>query len=160
MSQVTVTLPDGTQKQAEHGMRIVDFVARDIGQGLARAALAAKLDGELVDISRTLERDVKLEVVTSKSPEALEIARHDAAHVVASVVQRLFPGTQVTIGPTIEDGFYYDFSRDTPFTPEDLQRIEEAANAEVRADHPFVREEVSPEDAIELFRSKGETFKV
>ncbi|HUB07699.1 MAG TPA: threonine--tRNA ligase [Myxococcales bacterium] len=160
MEQVTVTLPDGTQKQADRGTRIADFVASAIGKGLAKAALVAKIDGELVDLSRPLEKDAKLEVVTTKSPEALEVARHDAAHVVASVVQRLFPGTQVTIGPTIEDGFYYDFARDQPFTPEDLEKIEVAANAEIAADHPFVREEVSPAAAVQLFEGKGEKYKV
>ncbi|MHB1844681.1 MAG: threonine--tRNA ligase [Deltaproteobacteria bacterium] len=160
MEQLTITLPDGSQKQCPAGTRISDFVALQIGQGLARAALAAKLDGTEVDLSRTLERDCKLEVITPKSPEALDLARHDAAHVVAAVVQRLFPGTQVTIGPTIEDGFYYDFARETPFTPDDLAKIEVAANAEIKANLPFVREEVSPDEAIRLFEGKGETFKV
>ncbi len=160
MDPVTVTLPDGSQKQAVKGTRIAEFVAAQIGQGLARAAYAAKIDGAEVDLSRPLERDCKLEVITKKSPEALEIARHDAAHVVASVVQRLFPGTQVTIGPTIEDGFYYDFFREKPFTPEDLEAIEKATNDEIRADQPFVREEVSPDEAIRLFEGKGEKFKV
>ena len=158
--QVTVTLPDGSQKQAPRGMRVGDFVKESIGAGLAKAAVIAKLDGKPVDLSRALEADAKLEVVTTKSLDALEVVRHDAAHVVASVVQRLFPGTQVTIGPTIEDGFYYDFFRDKPFTPEDLEKIEAEANVEVKKDLPFVRKEVSPDEALELFRQKGETFKV
>ena len=158
--QVTVTLPDGSQKQAPRGMKVGDFVKESIGAGLAKAAVVAKLNGEQVDLSRTLEADAKLEVLTSKAPDALEVIRHDAAHVVASAVQRLFPGTQVTIGPTIEDGFYYDFFRDKPFTPEDLEKIEAEANAEVKRDLPFVRKEVSPDDAIALFKGKGETFKV
>src|SRR6185369_3163057 len=99
-------------------------------------------------------------VVTSKSPEALEVNRHDAAHIVASVVQRLFPGTQVTIGPSIEDGFYYDFFREKPFTPEDLEKIEAEANKEIAKDLPFVREEVSADDAVRLFENLGEKFKV
>ena len=123
---VKVTLPDGSSKEAPRGTTILDFVKTAIGPGLAKAAYFAKLDGEPVDLSRPLDRDAKLEVVTTKSPEALEVARHDAAHVMASVVQKLYPGTQVTIGPAIEDGFYYDFARDTPFTPEDLERIEKA----------------------------------
>src|SRR4051812_41540191 len=158
--QVTVTLPDGSQKQAPRGMKVGDFVRESIGAGLAKAAVVAKLNGEQVDLSRPLEKDVKLEVLTTKTPDALEVIRHDAAHVVASVVQRLFPGTQVTIGPTIEDGFYYDFFRDHPFTPEDLEKIEAEANAEVKRDLPFVRREVSPEEAVALFKGKGETFKV
>ena len=123
-SEITITLPDGTKKTTASGTNISDFVATQIGKGLAKAALAAKVDGVLVDLSRALDHDAKLEVVTPKSAEALELTRHDAAHVVASVVQRLFPGTQVTIGPTIDDGFYYDFAREQPFTPEDLEKIE------------------------------------
>ena len=117
------------------------------------------LDGFL-DLSRPLDRDVKLEVVTTKSPEALEVARHDAAHVMASVVQKLYPGTQVTIGPAIEDGFYYDFARETPFTPEDLEKIEQATNAAIQADLPFVRSEISMDEALRLFEGMGEQYKV
>ncbi len=158
---VTVTLPDGSQKQAARGMKIADFVRESIGPGLAKAALAAKVNGQHVDLARTLDADAKLEILTPKSgADALEIARHDAAHVVASAVQRLFPGTQVTIGPSIEDGFYYDFSRETPFTPEDLEKIEAEANAEIARDLPFVRTEVSPQEAIALFEKLGEKFKV
>jgi threonyl-tRNA synthetase len=157
---VKVTLPDGSTKEGARGTRIADFVRDQIGRGLAKAAYFAKLDGEPVDLSRALERDARLEVVTTKSPEALEVARHDAAHVWASVVQRLYPGTQVTIGPAIDDGFYYDFARDTPFTPEDLERIEQGVAEEIAADRPFVREEVSMEDALALFESMGERFKI
>jgi len=157
---VSVRLPDGTVKEAQKGARIADFVREQIGAGLARAAYFAKLDGEPVDLARTLEGDAQLEIVTTKSPAALDVARHDAAHVMASVVQRLYPGTQVTIGPSIEDGFYYDFAREVPFTPEDLERIERGIADEIKADRPFLREEVSPEAALELFASKGETFKL
>ncbi len=157
---VKVTLPDGSAKETPKGTRIIDFVREQIGAGLARAAYVAKLDGEPVDLSRALDRDGKLEVVTTKSPEALEVARHDAAHVMASVVQKLYPGTQVTIGPSIEDGFYYDFARETPFTPEDLERIEKATNEAIRADVPFVREEVSMDAALGLFERMGEKYKV
>jgi len=161
MSQlITVTLPDGSQKQAEAGITIADFVKQHIGPGLAKAALYAKLDGEERDLSRPIEQDVSLQIFTPKSPEALELIRHDAAHVVAAVVQRLFPGTQVTIGPAIEDGFYYDFYKETPFTPEDLERIEAEANKEIAEDLAFEREEVSMEAALELFGKMGETFKV
>ncbi len=125
---VKVTLPDGSQKEAPAGTTVLDFVRSSIGAGLAKAAYFAKLDGEAVDLARRLDRDARLEVVTTKSPEALEEARHDAAHVMASVVQKLYPDAQVTIGPAIEDGFYYDFASEKPFTPEDLERIERATN--------------------------------
>jgi threonyl-tRNA synthetase len=157
---IHVKLPDGSEKAAQVGTPIGDFVKSQIGAGLAKAAVLARFNGQLVDLSTPLKEDGKLEVLTTKAPEALETIRHDAAHVVAGVVQSLFPGTQVTIGPTIEDGFYYDFSRDKPFTPEDLARIEEAANAELKKDLPFVRTEVSADEAIRLFKDKGETFKV
>jgi threonyl-tRNA synthetase len=157
---VKVTLPDGSQKEAPRGTTVLDFVKSSIGAGLAKAAYVARLDGEQVDLSRRIEKDAKLEVVTTRSPEALEVARHDAAHVMASVVQKLFPGTQVTIGPAIEDGFYYDFARETPFGPEDLERIEKATNEAIAQDLPFVREEVSMDEALALFGRLGETYKV
>ena len=157
---VKVTLPDGSQKDVARGTTVLDFVRTSIGAGLAKAAYIAKLDGEPVDLSRKLEKDAKLEVVTTKSPEALEVARHDAAHVMASVVQKLYPGTQVTIGPAIEDGFYYDFAREKPFTPEDLAKIEQATNDAIRQDLPFVREEVGMDEALRLFERMGEKYKV
>jgi threonyl-tRNA synthetase len=157
---VKVTLPDGSSKEVPRGTRVIDFVREQIGAGLAKAAYVARLDGEAVDLSRSIDRDARLEVVTTRSPEALEVARHDAAHVMASAVQKLYPGTQVTIGPAIEDGFYYDFARDTPFTPEDLERIEKATNEAIKADQPFVREEVAMDAAIALFESMGEKYKV
>jgi threonyl-tRNA synthetase len=157
---VKVTLPDGSQKETPRGTTVLDFVKTSIGAGLAKAAYIAKLDGEPVDLSRKLDRDAKLEVVTTKSAEALEVARHDAAHVMASVVQKLYPGTQVTIGPSIEDGFYYDFARETPFTPDDLERIERATNDAIKEDLPFVREEISMDEALGLFERMGERYKV
>jgi threonyl-tRNA synthetase len=157
---VKITLPDGSSKEAPRGTRIADFVREQIGPGLAKAAYFAKLDGEPVDLARKLDGDGKLEIVTTRSPEALEVARHDAAHVLASAVQRLYPDAQVTIGPAIDDGFYYDFAREKAFTPEDLEKIEKAIAEEIKADAPFVREEVSMEAALELFRAKGEKFKV
>src|SRR5512144_1111302 len=148
---VQVTLPDGSQKQAARGTTVLEFVRTSIGAGLAKAAYIAKLDGEPVDLSRKLEKDAKLEILTTRSPEALEVARHDAAHVMASVVQKLYPGTQVTIGPSIEEGFYYDFARETPFTPEDLEKIEKATNEAIKADLPFERSEVTADEALALF---------
>ncbi|TMB37425.1 MAG: threonine--tRNA ligase, partial [Deltaproteobacteria bacterium] len=118
------------------------------------------LDGQDLDLSRPLEHGGKLRVVTNRDKEGLDLIRHDAAHVMASVVQRLFPGTQVTIGPHTEEGFYYDFFRKEPFTPDDLERIEKAANEELRKDLPFVRKEVSREEALQLFEKMGEKFKI
>jgi threonyl-tRNA synthetase len=158
--QITVTLPDGSQKQAPRGITIADFVRDHIGAGLAKAALYAKVNGNEMDLARPLTEDAQLQIFTPKSPESIELIRHDAAHLVASAVQRLFPGTQVTIGPATEDGFYYDFYREQPFTPEDLEKIEAEANAEIQKNMPFVREEVSKDEAIALFTKLGEKFKV
>jgi threonyl-tRNA synthetase len=157
---VKVTLPDGSQKEAARGTRVADFVKEKIGPGLAKAAVFAKLDGVAVDLSKAIDADARLEVFTTKSPEALEVARHDAAHVMASVVQKLYPGTQVTIGPSVEEGFYYDFAREKPFTPEDLEAIEKATNEAIKADLPFVRSEVSADEAVRLFEGLGEKYKV
>ncbi|HEY4058655.1 MAG TPA: threonine--tRNA ligase, partial [Kofleriaceae bacterium] len=159
-AQVTITLPDGASKQVAAGTTVADFVKTQIGPGLAKAALFAKFDGAEVDLSKTLDHSGTLAIFTSKNPESLELIRHDAAHIVASVVQELFPGTQVTIGPSTDDGFYYDFARDKPFTPEDLEAIEKAANARIKKDEPFVRKEVSKEEALALFGKLGEKFKL
>src|SRR2546430_3911090 len=157
---VQITLPDGSSKQVPAGTTVADVVKAQIGSGLAKAVLFARLDDEELDLSRPLTRSGKLTVFTSKQREGLDLIRHDAAHVVASVVQRLFPGTQVTIGPHTEEGFYYDFFRKEPFTPEDLEKIEKAANEELRKDLPFVRREVTREEALQLFEKLGEKFKV
>ena len=157
---VEITLPDGSSKQAPAGTTVAEFVKTQIGAGLAKAALFAKLDDEELDLSRPLTRSGNLRVFTSKQKEGLELIRHDAAHIVASVVQRLFPGTQVTIGPVIEDGFYYDFFREKPFTPEDLVAIEKAANEQIRQNLPFSRREVSKDEALALFEKLGEKFKI
>ncbi len=165
MAHVTITLPDGSKKEAELGLSVLDFVKNHIGPGLAKAAVFARVDGHDVDLSRRLEADASLQIFTTKNAEALEVARHDAAHIVADAVQQLFPGTQVTIGPVIEEGFYYDFYREkdgkpAPFSPEELEQIEKKANEIVAADRPFVRSEVSADEAVKLFEAKGETFKV
>jgi threonyl-tRNA synthetase len=158
--QITVTLPDGKRVQASRGTKVSDFIREKVGPGLAKAAIFARVNDQDVDLARPLTEDSRLKIFTNSSAEGLEVARHDAAHVVASAVQRLFPGTQVTIGPTIEEGFYYDFFRDKPFTPEDLEKIEAEANAEIAKDLPFIRQEVSAEEAQRLFSSMGEKFKV
>ncbi|HEY1557353.1 MAG TPA: threonine--tRNA ligase [Kofleriaceae bacterium] len=159
-ANITITLPDGASKQVAAGTTVAEFVRTQIGTGLAKAALFAKYDGVEVDLSKPMDHSGTLAIYTAKTAEGLDLVRHDAAHIVASVVQRLFPGTQVTIGPTTDDGFYYDFFRETPFTPEDLDAIEKAANDEVRADHAFVRTEVSRDEALALFGKLGEKFKL
>ena len=154
-----VTLPDGSARNFDRAVSILD-VAADIGPGLAKAALAGKIDGELVDTSFLIEQDAALDIITAKSDEALELIRHDAAHVMAQAVQELFPGTQVTIGPAIEDGFYYDFAREEPFTPEDLEKIEERMREIVGRDLPIEREVLTRAQAKEVFGKIGEDYKV
>ena len=162
---VTITLPNGDQKAAPKGITVLEFVKQSIGAGLAKAAVFARVDDAEVDLSRTLESDARLTIYTSKNPEALEVARHDAAHIVADAVQRVFPGTQVTIGPVIEEGFYYDFYREqdgkpAPFSPQELEQIEKQANEIIASDLPFIRSEIAPDEAVKLFEGKGEKFKV
>ncbi|MPY70232.1 MAG: threonine--tRNA ligase [Alphaproteobacteria bacterium] len=155
---VSVTLPDGSSR-AYPGAVTGAEVAADIGPGLAKAALAVAVDGEIRDLSRAIEADASLRIVTRKDDDALELLRHDAAHVMAQAVQELYPGTQVTIGPAIEDGFYYDFARDEPFTPEDLARIEARMAEIVDQDIPIVREVWDRDEAIRVFSEMGEKYK-
>ena len=155
-----MTLPDGSQRQFDQPVSVLD-VALSIGAGLAKAALAGRVDGELVDVSFVLEQDAELAIVTSKDEAtALELLRHDAAHVMAQAVQELYPGTQVTIGPAIENGFYYDFARDEPFTPADLEQIEARMHEIVKRDLPIVREVMDREEAKRVFADLGERYKV
>ena len=154
-----ITLPDGSVRRFDGPVTGTE-VAAAIGPGLAKAAVAMSVDGKLADLSATLDRDASVRFVTRKDPEALELIRHDAAHVLAEAVQDLFPGTQVTIGPPIENGFYYDFSRNEPFTPEDFPRIEARMREIVARNAAFTREPVERSAAIELFKGKGERFKV
>ncbi|NVN36458.1 threonine--tRNA ligase [Komagataeibacter swingsii] len=153
-----ITLPDGSVRRFD-GAVTGTTVAQSIGAGLARAALAMEVDGRLMDIGREIDHDAKLRFITRKDPEALEMIRHDAAHVLAEAVQSLFPGTQVTIGPSIENGFYYDFYRNEPFRPEDFAAIEKRMGEIVAANEPFVRETWPREKAIEFFENRGERFK-
>jgi len=120
---VAITLPDGSARQFDQAVSGAELAA-DIGPGLAKAALAVRVNGELRDLNLSIEKDAEVAIITSKSEEALELLRHDAAHVMAEAVKELYPDTQVTIGPAIENGFYYDFARKDPFTPEDLEKIE------------------------------------
>lgn len=154
-----ITLPDGSQRSFDTPVSVHD-VAADIGAGLAKATLAGKVDDQLVDASFVIDNDVTLSIITNKSDEALELIRHDAAHVMAQAVQELFPGTQVTIGPAIENGFYYDFARDTPFTEADLEVIEQRMKEIVKRDLPIEREVLSRDEAIKTFAALGETYKV
>src|SRR6201996_5463702 len=153
-----ITLPDGSVRHFA-GPVTGTTVAADIGPGLARAALAMRLDGRLVDLSRSIEDDASVSFVTRRDPEALEMIRHDTAHVLAEAVQSLFPGTQVTIGPAIENGFYYDFARNEPFTLDDLPAIEERMREIIARDAPFRREVWDRDEAIAFFQSKGERYK-
>ena len=156
---VNVTLPDGSVRQFEAPVTVAQ-VASSIGAGLAKAALAGKVNGRLVDTSHLIDADAALAIVTAKDAEALDLIRHDAAHVMAQAVQELYPGTQVTIGPSIEDGFYYDFARDQPFTPDDLIAIEKRMDEIVKRDLPIQREVWEREDAKRAFAALGETYKV
>jgi threonyl-tRNA synthetase len=156
---VNVTLPDGSARQFD-GPVTVAQVAASIGAGLAKAALAGRVNGKLVDTSHLIDADAQLAIVTAKDAEALDLIRHDAAHIMAQAVQELYPGTQVTIGPAIEDGFYYDFAREQPFTPEDLEKIEKRMDEIVKRDLPIVREVWSREDAKRAFAELGENYKV
>jgi threonyl-tRNA synthetase len=155
---ITLTLPDGATRTFDRPVTGA-AVAASIGAGLAKAALAIKIDGDLRDLSRVIDRDSRIAIVTRDSPEGLDLLRHDAAHVMAQAVQTLYPDTQVTIGPSIETGFYYDFAREKPFTPDDLVAIEAKMREIVKADAPFTREEWARDDAIRHFESIGEYYK-
>ncbi len=154
-----VTLPDGSIRSFDQAVSIID-IATDIGPGLAKATLAGKVNGQLVDASFMINDDAEVSIITSRDEEALELMRHDAAHVMAQAVQELFPGTQVTIGPAIEDGFYYDFHRDEAFTPDDLTLIEKRMHEIVKRDLPIVREVMDRDLAIATFADLGEEYKV
>jgi threonyl-tRNA synthetase len=153
-----ITLPDGSVRQFDAPVTGTD-VAAAIGPGLARAALAMKFDDKLIDLATPIDRDADVVFVTRRDPEALELIRHDAAHVLAEAVQTLFPGTQVTIGPAIENGFYYDFARNEPFTPEDFAVIEAKMHEIVARGSRFERQEIDRDEAIALFIGKGEKYK-
>ncbi len=155
---VAITLPDGSVRRYDHAVSGAELAA-DIGPGLAKAALAIKVDGTLKDLATTLTTDARVEIVTRDHPDALELLRHDCAHVLAEAVQELYPGTQITFGPATEDGFYYDFARDEPFTPEDFPVIEAKMREIVARDEPITREVWERDQAVAYFRSIGETFK-
>ena len=155
---IEITLPDGSKRAFDHPVTVQD-VAASIGAGLAKATLAGKLDGHLVDASTLIDHDATLHIVTDKSPEALEILRHSTAHAMGQAVQRLFPGAQVTIGPVIDNGFFYDFAYERPFTPEDLPLIEAEMHKIVAEQLPVTRSVKSRDEAVAFFRGLGENYK-
>lgn len=155
---VSVTLPDGSKREYE-GPVTVAQVAASIGAGLAKAALAGRVDGKLVDLSHVIDGDAAVAIITARDPEGLEIIRHSTAHLMAQAVKELFPEAQVTIGPAIENGFYYDFSYTRAFTPEDLKAIEARMDELVKKNIPIVREEMPREEAIDFFKALGEHYK-
>ena len=156
---VAVTFPDGARREYAPGTTGLD-IAKGISPSLAKRTVAMALDGALADLSDPIDRDAKIEFLTREDPRALEMIRHDAAHVLAEAVQTLWPGTQVTIGPVIENGFYYDFARNEPFTPEDFPAIEKKMREIIARDKPFTKEVWSRDETKQVFRDKGEYFKV
>ncbi|MCS6946372.1 MAG: TGS domain-containing protein, partial [Steroidobacteraceae bacterium] len=153
-----ITLPDGSRRDFATAVT-VDEVAAAVGPALRRAALAGRVDGKLVDTSYRIERDAQVAIVTDKDPAALDIVRHSTAHLLAQAVQSLYPGAQVTIGPVIEDGFYYDFAYERPFTPEDLAAIEAKMRELAAADLKIERREMPRDEAVRYFLSIGERYK-
>ncbi len=156
MDSIHVTFADGNAVDVLPGIRVVELAA----SAGAKNLVAAKIDGQPVDLNRIIDKDCTVEWISPESAEGLDVLRHSSAHLMAQAVQSLFPGTQVTIGPTIDDGFYYDFKRDQPFMPEDLERIEKRMQELVKANLKVVREELPRAEAIELFRKLGEAYKV
>ncbi len=154
----TITLPDGSVRRFDHAVTVAE-VAADIGPGLAKAALGGEVDGQLVDTACYLEQDARLRILTDKDAEGLELIRHSCAHLMAQAVKELYPQAQVTIGPAIEDGFYYDFAYDPGFTEADLALIQARMEELARADLPVVRQTMARDDAIEMFKAKGEEYK-
>jgi threonyl-tRNA synthetase len=159
MSKVSLTFPDGSVRDYDAAMTGAEL-AESISKSLAKKAVALSMDGELRDLSDPLGRSGKVEIVTREDPRALELIRHDAAHVLAEAVQELWPGTQVTIGPVIENGFYYDFARNEPFTPEDFPVIEKKMREIIARNNPFTKQVWSRDKAKQVFRDKGEAYKV
>jgi threonyl-tRNA synthetase len=156
---VALTFPDGARREYQDGISGLD-IAKGISPSLAKRTIAMALDGEVMDLTDPIHRDAKIEFVSRDDPRAIELIRHDAAHVMAEAVQELFPGTQVTIGPSIENGFYYDFFRNQPFTPEDFPAIEKKMKEIIARDKPFTKEVWTREQAKKVFKDKGENFKV
>ncbi|CAD5374792.1 threonyl-tRNA synthetase [Rubrivivax sp. A210] len=155
---ITITLPDGSRREFEQALTVAE-VAASIGSGLAKAALAGKVDGRLVDTSHRIEADAQLAIVTDKDADGLELIRHSTAHLLAYAVKQLFPEAQVTIGPVVENGFYYDFAYKRPFTPEDLAAIEKRMAELAAKNEPIVRRVLPRDEAVEYFKAQGEHYK-
>jgi len=153
-----ITLPDGSRRHFDQPVSVAE-IAADIGPGLAKAALGGRVDGRLVDTSFRVDHDTEVAIVTPRDDDGLNMIRHSTAHLMAQAVKQLYPETQVTIGPVIEDGFYYDFARENPFTPEDLEAIEARMTELAKADHPIERSVMGRDEAIEFFRDMGEEYK-
>ncbi|HEX7249917.1 MAG TPA: TGS domain-containing protein, partial [Burkholderiales bacterium] len=153
-----IRLPDGALKSFPGPVTVAE-VAQSIGAGLAKAALAGKVNGRLVDTSFSISEDSEVQIITPKSPEGVDILRHSTSHLMAQAVQELFPGAQVTIGPVIENGFYYDFSYKRPFTPEDLAAIEKKMAEIAKRDLPVNRKVMKRDEAVAFFNSIGEKYK-
>ena len=158
LKSVTITLPDGSTRQFDGAVTGAELAA-DIGPGLAKAALAIRVDGEIKDLAHAIAADAQVSIITSKDDAALELFRHDAAHVLAQAVQELWPGTQITFGPATEDGFYYDFHRNAPFTPENFEQIEAKMAEIVDRDETITRHVWERAKAVAHFEAAGETFK-
>ena len=156
---IEMILPDGSKRQLEKPMTVVEF-AKTIGSSLGKATVGAIIDGTQVDPSYLIEKSGNIQLITATSEKGIEIIRHSAAHIMAQAVQRLFPNTKVTIGPVIENGFFYDFDPEKPFTEEDLVKIEDEMKKIVKENYPFERSEMSAEEAKKFFAEKGETYKV
>src|ERR1700757_3892818 len=159
VEKITVTFPDGATREFPKDTTGLD-IAKGISPSLAKRTVAMALDGVVSDLSDPIEQDAKIEFIARDDARALELIRHDAAHVLAEAVQSLWPGTQVTIGPVIENGFYYDFFRNEPFTPEDFAGIEKKMREIIARDKPFTKEVWDRERTKQVFRDKGENFKV
>ncbi|MGK7295867.1 MAG: TGS domain-containing protein, partial [Candidatus Wenzhouxiangella sp. M2_3B_020] len=153
-----ITLPDGSLKSYSEPVTVKE-VAESIGPGLAKAAIAGEVDGKLVDVDYRIRDNGDLRIITARDDDGIEIIRHSTAHLMAQAVKRLYPETQVTIGPTVEHGFYYDFARDEPFHPEDLEAIEKEMKRIVDEDLPVDRSELPRDEAIAFFREQGEEYK-
>ena len=157
--KIALTFPDGARREFPKNITGLD-IAKGISPSLAKRTVAMALDGAMVDLADGIEHDAKIEFISRDDPRALELIRHDAAHVLAEAVQSLWPGTQVTIGPVIENGFYYDFFRNEPFTPEDFAAIEKKMREIIARDKPFTKEIWDREKTKQVFRDNGEMFKV